>query len=60
MLQPTTIRLNKSSTTAKYNQPSRVGMYVTSQTHASFGCSGSNSRSRTFGATGNEWLESVV
>ena len=29
MLQPTTLRLNRSITATKYNQPSSVGMYVT-------------------------------
>jgi hypothetical protein len=58
--QPTIMRLNRSSTTARYSHPSRVGIYVMSAHHDAFGPEGSKSRSRTFGATGRRWLESVV
>jgi hypothetical protein len=51
--------LNRSST-ARYDHPSWVGMYVMSAHHDSFGPDGSKSRARTFGATGSRWLESVV
>ncbi len=47
-------------TAARYSHPSRVGMYVTSATHDVFGSAGSNSRSRTFSATGSPRFESVV
>jgi hypothetical protein len=40
--------------------PPRVGTWVTSAAHGALGSSGSNSRSRTFPATGIEWFESVV
>ena len=54
------MRLNRSSTTARYSHPSRVGMYVLSAHHDSSGPAGSKSRPRTFSATGNRWFESVV
>ena len=38
--QPPTIRENRSSTTAKYSQPSRVGMEVMSATQTSLGQGG--------------------
>ena len=60
MDQPTTRREYRSSTAARYSQPSRVGMYVMSATHDSFGDAGSNCRSRRFSATGRSCLESVV
>ena len=53
--QPTIIRLNRSSTTARYSHPSPVGMYVMSAHHDAFGPAGSKSRSRTFSATGRRW-----
>ena len=37
MAQPTTFRLNTSSTVAKYTNPSSVGTYVMSATHKRFG-----------------------
>ena len=58
--QPTTRREYRSSTAARYSQPSRVGMYVMSATQASLAAEGSNCRSRRFSATGRSWLESVV
>src|SRR5262249_31542618 len=58
--QPTTIRLNRSSTTARYSHPWPVGTYVMSAHHDSFGPEGSNSRPRMFGATGRRWPEAVV
>ena len=60
MLHPTTRRLNRSCTAARYTHPSRVGMYVTSATQVAFGSVGSNWRSSTLSATGREWFESVV
>src|SRR5664279_2071897 len=49
--QPTTLRLNRSITTARNNQPSAVAIYVTSPTHAWLGAATMNLRSSTFGAT---------
>jgi hypothetical protein len=60
MLHPTTFRLYKSNTTAKYNQPSPVGIYVKSQTHFRFGASAVKSRFNTFAAGGWSCRESVV
>src|SRR5205085_10305935 len=57
---PTIILLNKSSTTARYSHPSRVGMYVMSADQDSFGPDGLKSRARRFSATGRGWFESVV
>ena len=48
--QPTTRRENKSNTTAKYNQPSAVQMYVKSATQRWFGAVASNDRSSRLGA----------
>src|SRR5664279_3378753 len=50
--QPTTLRLNRSITTARNNQPSALAIYVTSPTHAWLGAATMNLRSSTFGATG--------
>src|SRR5664280_1775311 len=50
--QPTTLRLNRSITTARNNQPSAVAIYVTSPTHAWLGAATMNLRSSTLGATG--------
>ncbi len=58
--QPTTRRAYRSSTAARYSQPSRVGMEVLSATHAAFGDSGANCRPSRLSATGRSWLESVV
>ena len=58
--QPTTSRLNRSSTTARYSQPSPVWMYVMSPVHTRLGASGVKLRASTLGATGIECLESVV
>ena len=44
MAQPTTLRLNTSSTVAKYTNPSAVGTYVMSATHSRLGSSAWNSR----------------
>ena len=48
--QPTTRRENRSRTTATYNQPSVVQMYVKSAAHLRFGSVASTRRSSTFGA----------
>ena len=44
MAQPTTLRLNTSSTVAKYTNPSAVGTYTMSATHSRLGSSARNSR----------------
>lgn len=43
---PTTMRLKRSTTTAKYSQPSSVQMYVMSDTHLVFGTSTVNLRAQ--------------
>jgi hypothetical protein len=48
--QPITAREYRSSTTARYSQPSAVRRYVMSVTHAWSGCSTVNWRCRRFGA----------
>lgn len=48
--QPTTRRLQASSTTAKYRNPDQVGMYVMSATHSRFGPPAVKSRSTRSGA----------
>src|ERR1019366_10669966 len=50
----------RSSTNARYSQPSLVGTYVMSANHFWFGAVASKSRPRTFGATGCACFESVV
>ena len=51
MAQPTTLRLNTSSTVVKYKNPSWVGTYVRSATHGRFGSSAWNRRWTRSGAT---------
>ncbi|CAG9183481.1 hypothetical protein LMG23994_05141 [Cupriavidus pinatubonensis] len=58
--QPTTSRLNRSRTTARYSHPSSVQMYVMSDVKTWFGAVGAKLRSSRFGATGNLCFESVV
>ena len=58
--QPTTRRENRSSTTARYSQPSHVQTYVMSVLQRSLGCAASKARARTLGATGRWWSLSVV
>jgi hypothetical protein len=60
MLQPTTWRLWRSSTAAKYNQPSSVGMHVMSLDQTWFGAAGLKSRCSRSGATGKLCRLSVV
>src|SRR5207244_12799709 len=47
--QPTRAREYASRTAARYNQPSRVGMYVMSLSQRSLGCSEVKSRRMRFG-----------
>jgi hypothetical protein len=58
--QPTTLRENMSRTTARYSQPSRVGTQVMSASQILFGAAAVNCRASRFGASGKEWLLSVV
>ena len=51
MAQPTTFRLNTSSTVARYTNPSSVGTYVMSATHKRFGSEASKRRWTRSGAT---------
>ena len=57
---PTILRQYRSSTTARYNQPSVVLMNVISAAHTRFGSATSNCRINRFSATGRAWPESVV
>ena len=50
MAQPTTRRLQASSTTARYSQPAHVGAYVMSATHSSSGPEAEKSRFTRSGA----------
>ncbi len=50
MAQPTTRRLQTSSTTARYSQPAQVGTYVMSATHSSSGPEAEKSRLTRSGA----------
>src|SRR3970282_2042924 len=57
--QPTTLRLNKSITTARYTQPVAVGREVMSVTHLRWGASAVKSRSSLFSAgclVGSAWV----
>ncbi len=58
--QPTTSRLNRSSTTARYSQPSSVQMYVMSEVNTRFGAVGVKLRASRFSATGSLCFDSVV
>ena len=57
---PTTLREYRSKTTARYNQPSRVQMYVMSPAHERLGELGAKSRLRIFSATDRLCFELVV
>src|SRR5258708_12730052 len=50
MAHPTTMRENRSRTTARYNHPSAVGIAVISVTHLVLGRGAVKSRLRRFGA----------
>ena len=57
--QPTTLRLNKSRTTARYTQPAAVGRYVMSVAHLRLGASAVKLRSSVFSAgcfVGSAWV----
>jgi hypothetical protein len=58
--QPTALRLNKSMTNARNNQPSSVSMYVMSPVHAWLGPGGVKLRFTRFGAIGRSCRLSVV
>ena len=58
--QTTTRCEYKSSSTARYAQPSAVQMYVMSPTQAWFGAAAVKLCASRLGATGSLWLESVV
>ena len=60
MRQPTTWRLNRSSTTARYSQPSSVAMYVLSHVHTWLGALAVKSRCSRLGAMDRLCLLSVV
>jgi hypothetical protein len=60
MAQPTTRRLHRSITAARYSHPWSVGTYVMSAAHLASGRSAAKSRSRRLSATGSAWAESVV
>ena len=57
---PTIRRLNRSITTAGYNQPSSVSMWVRSADHFRFGPVAAKSRANKLSATGLPWPLSVV
>src|SRR5204862_7671653 len=57
---PTTFRLHRSMTAARYSQPSPVGTYVMSAAQARSGSAWSKHRPSTLGAIGWAWDESVV
>jgi hypothetical protein len=56
----TILREYRSSTTARYNQPSVILMNVISAAHTRFGLATLNCRTNRFSATGKAWPESVV
>lgn len=58
--QLTTLRVYKSSTTARYSQPLRVWIYVTSLTQAWLWPLGLTRRASTLPETGRAWPLSVV
>src|SRR5271169_350692 len=58
--QPTTLRLNRSTTTARNSQPSSVAIYVRSPTHAWLGAATVKLRLRRLGAIGRSCRLSVV
>src|SRR5271155_3222189 len=55
--QPTTLRLNKSITTARNSQPSSVATYVMSPVRAALGPAGVKLRFNRFGAIGRSITE---
>ncbi|AME28104.2 hypothetical protein AXG89_29990 (plasmid) [Burkholderia sp. PAMC 26561] len=58
--QPTTSRLNRSSTIARYSQPSSVQIYVMSEVKTWLGASVVKFLSSKLGAIGSLCFESVV
>ena len=60
MAQPTTLRLQASSTTARYRNPVAEGMNVMSDTQSWFGPVAEKSRSTRSGAGRASWSRRVV